>query len=147
MTFIQLSNAYPKHHQKVNTTRSLNSENLNHLKENLGNLTWTNVLASQDVNISFDIFWNQFTELYNQKKFNRNLHKICNYMTQGLLVSSSNKISLLKTSILNPTPQNKLKYKNTETYIIVLSAPAKNFTMKTLSTWQKRSKIKHGKSS
>ena len=117
MTFIQLPNAYPNHHQKVNTTRSLNSENLNHLKENLGNLTWTNVLASQDVNISFDIFWTQFIELYNlciplkKTKFNRNLHKICNYMTQGLLVSRLNKISLLKKSIINPTPQNKLMYK------------------------------------
>ena len=32
-------------------------------------------------------------------------------MTQGLLISRSNKISLLKNSILNPTQQNKLKYK------------------------------------
>ena len=48
-------------------------------------------------------------------KFNKNIHKINNYMTQGLLISRKTKIELHKATIKERSPlatENYKKYRN-----------------------------------
>ena len=71
-------------------------------KDTLGNLGWQNVLNFKEVNESFEYFWNDFYALFElhfplkKMKFNRNVQKIHNYMTKGLLISRNNKLTLKK---------------------------------------------------
>ena len=87
--------------------RLINKETLERFKNNLKNVNWDKVIACTDTDECYDKFWSLYTELYDLHfpwvtvKFNRNLHKISEFMTQGLLVSRRVKIELLKTSITN----------------------------------------------
>ena len=44
-------------------------------------------------------------------KFNKNIHKIKNFMTKGLLISPENKLTLHKVARCNPSVENIDKYK------------------------------------
>jgi hypothetical protein len=46
-----------------------------------------------------------------KKRFNKNIHKIQGFMTNGLLISRNSKKTLHKASIANPTAENINKYK------------------------------------
>ena len=54
------------------------------------------------------MFWDDFHTLFElyfpmkKMKFNKNKHKINNYMTKGLLISRNNKIILQKKAIAKP---------------------------------------------
>jgi hypothetical protein len=50
-----------------------------------------------------------------RKRFNRNRHKINNFMTNGLLTSRNTKKILHKASISDPSAANIQKYKNFKT--------------------------------
>ena len=77
-------------------------------KDTLSNLRWQNVLNCKEVNKSFECFWNDFHALFElhfplkKTKLNRNIHKIHNYMTKGLLISRNNKLTLHKKALANP---------------------------------------------
>ena len=95
----------------------MNTVNINQFKEALGALNWQNVLNSNQVDDCYDLFWDDFKSLFDlylpltTKKFNKNLHKISDFMTGGLLVSRKRKLELHKLAILNPSQVNLEKYK------------------------------------
>ena len=95
----------------------MNTVNINQFKEALGALKWQNVLNSNQVDDCYDLFWDDFKSLFDlylpltTKKLNKNLHKISDFMTGGLLVSRKRKLELHKLAILNPSQVNLEKYK------------------------------------
>jgi hypothetical protein len=64
----------------------------------LNNINWNVILNDNDVNSSFEKCWDIFNTLYDlhfplkNVKINKNVHKINNFMTKGLLVSRKNKM-------------------------------------------------------
>ena len=52
------------HHNK--NQRKITPRNVNNFKAKLGNVDWTMVLNEEDVNISYEKFWNIFIQLYNE---------------------------------------------------------------------------------
>ena len=74
-------------------------------------------MTEKDTDKSFEKFWNDFNMFYNlcfpltNFKFNKNKHKIQNFMTHGLLTSRTQKNKLHKISLLNPTKSNIDQYK------------------------------------
>jgi hypothetical protein len=94
----------------------LTDVNIERFKNSLRDVRWNNVISSADTNESFDEFCNTFNDLYNlhfpliYKKFNRNVRKVNNYMTAGLLVSRQNKNKIHKIAATNPSTDNVSKY-------------------------------------
>jgi hypothetical protein len=99
------------------TRRSFNAENMNNFKRDLTNFSWDDVLIDNDVDSSYSTFWSKFKLLYDLRfplvtvRFNKNFHKVSNFMTNGLIISHRTKISLLKLSLNNPTEANANNYK------------------------------------
>jgi len=91
---------------------------MNEFKRQLGELNWNSVLEKNDIDEAYDEFWSSYTVLYNRnfplknRRFNKNVHKIQQFMTIGLLTSRKSKNVLFKTSIAFPTAENIAKYKN-----------------------------------
>ena len=89
-------------------SRNFSINNMQKFKDTLSNLRWQNVLNCKEVNKSFECFWNDFHALFElhfplkKTKLNRNIHKIHNYMTKGLLISRNNKLTLHKKALANP---------------------------------------------
>ena len=98
--------------------RNLSQTNINNLKEALRVTHWDDVLAADNVDDCYALFWNKYNTLYERhmpvihKKFNKNVNKISNFITKGLLISRSHKLNLQKASIVNPSPTNLQYYKN-----------------------------------
>ena len=117
LTFVQLPLRQPRSLPKLNESRNFSKANMERFRDCLRALSWTNVINSDDPNESYNLFWSDFNLLFNQNfpikrsKFNKNIHKISNYMTQGLLVSRLTKQKLQKISIHSPTPTNLASYK------------------------------------
>ncbi len=69
------------------------------------------------VDEAFDEFSNIFSNLYElnfpliKHKFNKNVHKINNFMTAGLLISRLQKIKLQKIAANSRLPADTLKFK------------------------------------
>jgi signal recognition particle subunit SEC65 len=68
------------------------------------------------VDAAYDEFWNIYSLIYNQtfqakrQRFNKNIHKLQNFMTNGLLISRKTKNLLYKASISDPSMVNRVKY-------------------------------------
>jgi hypothetical protein len=79
------------------TKRQITCENVNRLKIALQPLRWERVLNKLTVDEAFDEFSSIFTNLYElnfpliRYKFSRNVHKLNNFMTAGLLISRQTK--------------------------------------------------------
>ena len=116
-TFLQPNISKCKSKPEKIKKRLINRETLERFKNNLKNVSWDNVTACTDTDDCYNKFWTLYTELYDLHfpwvtvNFNRNVHKISNFMTQGLLVSRRTKIELLKTSLTNPSATNRTKFK------------------------------------
>ncbi len=69
---------------------------------------WVSVLNSQDVDVAYEEFWKIYQDVYNRTfqlkrlRFNKNVNKIQNFMTPGLMVSRLNKKNLHKKSLSVP---------------------------------------------
>ena len=117
VTFLQPNISKCKSKPEKIKKRLINRETLERFKNNLKNVSWDNVTACTDTDDCYNKFWTLYTELYDLHfpwvtvNFNRNVHKISNFMTQGLLVSRRTKIELLKTSLTNPSATNRTKFK------------------------------------
>jgi len=117
-TFFALQNDKKQKNQKILKSRSFNLTNLNNFKLALSSLSWESTTSKQNVNECMDAFYDEFLTLFNlhfpilTKKFNKNYHKINDFMTIGLLISRKSKIKLQKKSILEPTIENLNKYKS-----------------------------------
>jgi hypothetical protein len=85
------------HKTKTDTStkymRSFSLQNMTNFRNALNNLRWHNVYASDDVNVSFNNFWDTFSTIYDlhfpltKFKLNRNQHSLNDFMTSALLVS------------------------------------------------------------
>jgi hypothetical protein len=117
-TFVQLNISKKKSKSVTNKRRLVTNDNLTRFRESLSNLQWNDVLVTDNVDNCYNLFWDQFKTLYDlhfplvKSRFNRNYHKISEFMTQGLIVSRRTKITLLKLSLTNPSNESKLKYKS-----------------------------------
>jgi hypothetical protein len=102
-----------KQNHRTLLTRDFSNQNMLEFRTALGDTDWTNVSNKLTVDEAYEEFWNIYKETYNTKfplkrvKLNKNIHKIQNFMTKGLMVSRNRKkffiepqylILLLKTS-------------------------------------------------
>ena len=104
-------------------------------------LNWEEVTNYNELDECYNTFCSFFNTLYDLHfawatvKFNCNIHKIAEFMTQGLLMSRLTKVRLLKLSHTDPTPTNKDKYKQYRKIYNTLIRASKKSHIK--------SKIKH----
>jgi hypothetical protein len=116
--FFTSHNIKPAEATKYLNVRDFSAKNIKSFKNDLTQLTWNDVYNLDNVHHSFNLFSQTFNDLYELRfperkiKFNKNFHKIKNWMTQGLLVSRLTKIRLGKISIKMPTCENITSYKN-----------------------------------
>ena len=117
VTFILPCLTKHKTKPKVVKSRLVNKVNLEKFKNNLQNVNWDEVTSCDNVDDCYNKFWTLYSLLFDihfplvSVKFNRNFHKISNFMTKGLLVSRKTKIDLLKLSLTDPSVDNKNFYK------------------------------------
>jgi hypothetical protein len=110
-----------KHNHRSIITRDFSNQNMLEFRAALGNTNWDSVANKTNVDEAYEEFWNIYKELYNSKfplkriRFNKNKHKIHNFMTNGLLISRNRKKILHSASISDPSAQNKQLYKNYKT--------------------------------
>lgn len=118
MTFLKLPKGKDQPVVREIKKRNTSMENVQLFRYHLQTVNWDEVYSSKDVNISYNAFWVKFKMLYDQcfplenKKFNKNIHKIKTFMTRGLLKSRVTKLMLHKKALLDPSKINILNYKN-----------------------------------
>ena len=99
-TFLSLKEHCKSAKHKIITTRNLSQHNITNFKTALMELNWQNVLIQNDANSAFNEFWEVFQSLFDlyfpltAKKFNRNIHRVNKFFTNGLLISRANKNKL-----------------------------------------------------
>ena len=110
-----ISKSVPK--PKLKTSRNFNDESMNSFKVNLSSLNWDDLLHFQDAELAFNSFWETFKSLFDMhfpvKKvyFNKNVHKIQGFMTNGLLKSRRTKLKLFNFYISNPSEASLAEYR------------------------------------
>jgi hypothetical protein len=83
---------HSQHNHQAVVSRDYSLQNLNHFKRDLAITDWGAVLNSNDVNESYNMFWNSYKECHDanfpltRKRFNKNFHKKQQFMSQGLLI-------------------------------------------------------------
>jgi len=98
--------------QEFITKRNFSLENLRKFKQALSSVNWNLVTNLENVDTSYDKFWEIFSLHYENSfplvkmKRNKNFHKINNFMTEGLLISRVTKNNLHKAAIVNPSEFN-----------------------------------------
>jgi len=118
INYMQLPVSNHKSKPKPLFKRNFSAANILNFKASLSGSNWNPVLVDNDVNSSFDTFWSIFIELYElhfplvKFKFNKNIHKINNYLTAGLLISRKTKLELCKKAALERTPESLTNYRN-----------------------------------
>jgi Reverse transcriptase (RNA-dependent DNA polymerase) len=118
ITFLQPNLKKCKSRKKVTQRRLINPTNTDRFKTCLQNVAWDDVLNENDVDTCYEKFWDIYDTMYNinfplvNVKFNKNFHKISDFMTNGLLTSRRNKIRLLKVYANDRSDQNKITYTN-----------------------------------
>jgi hypothetical protein len=117
MNFIEITQDKPSKNSLKNETKKLiNEANTINLKNALLNTDWTPVYVEENVDSSFDCFWNMFSALYDELfplthvKFNKNKHRINGYMTDELLESRNVKLFLYKKAIKTINPKDHATY-------------------------------------
>jgi hypothetical protein len=116
-TFLLSSHApAPKQTHRTVVTRDFSLANLLEFRGRLATADWTCVYDKSEVDAAYDEFWNIYSLIYNQtfqakrQRFNKNIHKLQNFMTNGLLISRKTKNLLYKASISDPSMVNRVKY-------------------------------------
>jgi hypothetical protein len=110
MNFLTIPLAYGSNDSKTpnKPTRTFTLPSMTSFKNDLSALTWNDVTSLNDVDASFDTFWDNFSTLYElhfplkKQNFNKNTCRINEFMTTGLLISRTNKYDLHKKSIIEP---------------------------------------------
>jgi hypothetical protein len=118
ISFIQPEGSRTRVSRDPQYNRSFNNANMSNFKESLSNLAWNNVIMCNNVDEAYDEFWSDFKTLFDlhfplkKQKFNRNIHKINKFMTQGLLTSRQRKNELLKLYVKNRNFESRQLYCN-----------------------------------
>ena len=85
--FVELPVKKKQKKTKVKVSHNFTKYNMENFRKNLSRLDWKIVMDSDDVDTTYEHFWDSFQTFYNlnfpeiKKKFNRNYHKINGYMT------------------------------------------------------------------
>jgi hypothetical protein len=83
-------------------------------------MSWNSTMDKDDTAMAFDCFWRDFSDLYprynlhfplTKFKFNKNVHKINNYMMAGLLISRQKKLELCKKASKDRTEESVQSYR------------------------------------
>jgi exonuclease III len=118
INFIQLPfSNFLKRKTPPKPTRLFSLDNHQRFKTALSQISWHETLNLDDVNLSFEAFWNTFKDLFDIhfpsliRKTNRNIQKLNPFMTTGLLISRTTKNKLYIKSISHPTDSNISLYK------------------------------------
>jgi hypothetical protein len=97
--------------------------------------------------VAFDQFWQDFSTLYDLNfplqtiRKNRNIHKLNNYMTAGLLISRKRKLELYKIYLNSRSLENNANYKQYRNiYNTLIRLSKKLYFEKNLQTHTKNSK-------
>jgi hypothetical protein len=94
------------------TSRDFSENRLLGFRGELGMADWTSVTAKPSVDEAYEEFWNIYNSAYNRnfpikrQRFNKNKHKINNFMTNGLLISRNTKKILHRASVSDPSAAN-----------------------------------------
>ena len=95
--------------------RSINSSNMNKFQSKLADTDWSFLYNINSANDCYNAFSRHLTPIYNQsfpiKVVDESPHPSKPWFSKGLLTSCKRKNSLYKQYVINPTPQNKSKYK------------------------------------
>ena len=100
------------------SNRIFSNENLEAFKHDLDLLTFDEITSEIETQTAYNKFHATFFSLYNRHfpirevKFNRNIHKKENWMSNGLLISRKNKILLGNQKAINPTLENIKRFKD-----------------------------------
>jgi len=103
--------------QKYLEYRDFSLKNITNFKLTLQNENWNEVLNSGNTQTAYDAFHEKFYQLYElffplvKTKFNRNVHKLEQWYTKGLLTSRLTKLKLDKAASRCPTAQNVQRFK------------------------------------
>jgi hypothetical protein len=129
------------------TKRIYSKKNLDKLRLNLSECDWEEVISSNDVNTAYNSFLGKLSESMEscipmvKQKLNRNIHKVNQFMTKGLIKSRSVKLQLQKISINSPTLENVEKYKRYRNlFNKLVRIRKKEFTLDTLDKNRKNPK-------
>ena len=137
ITFIQPNISRTKTKPTNIKKRQYNGDNMDNFKRDLQQLSWDNVKTTTDVDSAYDAFWDTYKTLHDlhfpivTTKFNKNLHRISDFMTQGLLTSRKRKITLHKIAITDNTPDNWLTYRTYRNYLNKLVRASKKMHYET----------------
>ena len=118
ITFLQPTLKKTKTKPATLKKRLYTKTNMDRFKTDLQHITWNNVLVTDNVEDCYDNFWDTYNTLHNlhfpltTTKFNKNYHKVSDFMTTGLLISRRNKILLHKTALVTNTHDNWTTYRN-----------------------------------
>ena len=117
MTFISPNLTRLKSKPKTIKCRQYSKTNIDSFKRDLHDTNWASVTSTNDVDSCYDQFWKIYTNLHDRNfpltssRFNKNVHKISNFMTAGLLISRSNKLKLHKVALTDNVPFNWQQYR------------------------------------
>ena len=104
--------------QKTVSFRDFSATNMNNFRTALQAESWDNVLDCNDAQQSYNLFADKFLSLHNlffplrTCSYNKNVHKLESWYTEGLVTSRRNKIRLDKLASISPTPFNINTYKS-----------------------------------
>ena len=117
MTFLSPNLSRLKTKPKTIKQRLYNKTNLDSFKRDLNTTNWDPVTSTNDVDTCYDQFWKIYTDTHDRifplttSRFNKNIHKISDFMTTGLLISRSNKLKLHKIALTDNVPYNWQQYR------------------------------------
>ena len=130
--------------------RLYTKSNIDNFRTDLQQLSWNTVTATNTVDDCYDKFWDIYSTLHDLHfplttvKFNKNFHKISEFMTPGLLTSRRTKLTLHQTAITSNTPHNWNTYRNYRNLFNKLIRISKNFTMRINCLTVQRTQKRHG---
>jgi len=140
ITFIVTPQCLSKVKKRSVLTRNFSAQNVERFRIELSGTGWEDVLGSTDIETSHRLFTEKFNKLYDRcfpaqsQRFNKNRHKINNYMSTALLISRQTKLRLHKASISTPTRENIQQYKQyRNAYNRVVRASKKRYFEENLS--------------
>lgn len=99
------------------TFRDFSDQNIQNFSEIYSNLNWQSVIAQNNPNDALDEFLNIFLPTFDNYfaprtvKFNKNIHRIEPWVTNGILISRRTKISLQQDYFKKSNDKNKSKFK------------------------------------
>ena len=122
--FIAIDDPIKQTKSKWIESRDFSPSNMNNFRATLNSLGWGDVYGSNDANTAFNNFFETFNDLYQlyfpkiRKRINKNLMKINDFMTNGLLISRRTKNNLHINYLKNRTTENFNRFKCIVMYTI-----------------------------